>query len=110
MKQYVIDELTGDEYRRLKSYLDDTYGDSGVGGIYWVPLNEEMLAGLQATHDDCKPYYFALELAPDRLSCELLVRTHDRLHCPCMAYAVESQRNWIIGVTDAILEKLGISS
>lgn len=110
MKQYVIDELTPDEHRKLQTYLDETYGDSGVGGIYWVPIDEEMLSGLQTTHKECKPYYFALELTPDRLSCELLVRTRERLHCPCMVYAVEAQRNWIIDVTDAILEKLGISS
>ena len=109
MKQYVIDELTRDDHQKLKAHLDETYGDSGVGGIYWLPLAEEMLSGLQPAHDDCKPYYFALELTPDRLSCELLVRTRERLHCPCMAYASEAQRNWIIDATDAILEKLGIS-
>jgi hypothetical protein len=109
MKQYVIDELTRDDHRKLKTHLDETYGDSGVGGIYWIPLPEEMLSGLQTAHDDCKPYSFAFELTPDRLSCELLVRTRERLHCPCMAYAGEAQRNWIIDATDAILEKLGIT-
>ncbi len=109
MKQYVIDELTRDDYRKLQAHLDETYGDSGVGGIYWIPIDDGMLTGLQTDHNDCKPYYFALELTPDRLSCELLVRTQERLHCPCMTYAVEPQRNWIIDVTDAILERLGIA-
>ncbi len=108
MKQYVIDELTRDDYEKLRAYLDETYGDSGVGGIYWLPLAEEMLDGLQSAHETCKPYYFAIELTPDRLSCELLVRTSERLHCPCMAYAAEEQRNWLIAVADAMLEKLGI--
>jgi hypothetical protein len=108
MKQYVIDELTRDDYEKLRAHMDAAFGDSGVGGIYWIPIAEEMLDGLQTTHEDCQPFYFAMELTPERLSCELLARTRERLHCPCMAYAVEKQRNWIIDATDAMLEKLGI--
>lgn len=109
MKQYVIDELNKDDYQKLKDRMDTAYGDSRVGGLYWIPIAEDLLDGLQAEHKDCKPYYFAMELEPDRLSCELLVRTKGRLHCPCMAYATKRQQDWIIDVADAMLEKLGIS-
>ncbi len=108
MKQYVIDELRPEDYDRLKCYLDDRYAVSGVDGLYWVMLSDELLDERQKAHTACHPHYFALELLPDRLSCELLVRTRERIRCECIQYATEAQRNWLIQFIDAVLEKLAI--
>jgi hypothetical protein len=110
MKQYVIDELRYQDYEKIESFFDKSFGKSGMDGIYWVPIDPEMLTDMQATHLTCQPYYFALDLEPDRLSCELLVRSRHRIRCDCIGYADKRQRNWIIDTLDGVLEKLEIIS
>ena len=110
MKQYVIDELRLEDHARLKTYLDETLGDSGVDGLYWLPLDREKLAEPQTAHQgDCGPFFFALELEESKLVCEFLVRTRERIRCACIQYATEDQRNWLMAVADAMLEKLEIA-
>jgi hypothetical protein len=108
MKQYVIDELRSADYEKIKAYLDENYGISKLGGVYWIPLDTEMLTETQASHAECRPYYFALELGTDLMACELLVRSKSRMRCNCIGYATEIQRNWLIAVIDAMFENLGI--
>ncbi len=81
-----------------------------MGGLYWVPLDQELLTPCQADHQQCQPHYFALELMPDRLACELLVRTRSRIRCECIQYATVRQRNWLIEMVDAVFEKLGLQT
>jgi hypothetical protein len=109
MKQYVIDQLRPGDYGRLKEYLDGAFGDSGVEDLYWVPLDPGLLGPEQARHTDCHPLCFAVELMDDRISCELLVRTRNRMRCSCIDYATREQRDWFIDAMDAILERLEIS-
>jgi len=108
MKQYVIDELRPWEYEKIKAYLDERFLQSEVDGIYWVPLDPDCLDAVQRAHRDCRPHCFALELEPTRLSCELLVRTKERIRCDCIGYASERQRNWLIRLADGIFDELGI--
>ncbi len=108
MKQYVIDELRIGDHEKIKSYLDENFGTSGVDGIYWLPVENRILTEIQAAHTDCSPFYFALSLEPNLLACELLVRTRNRIRCDCMSYATEEQRNWLIRFIDDIFEKLEI--
>jgi hypothetical protein len=108
MKAYVIDELRYPDYEKLKAYLDEAYGQNTLGGLYWLPLPEPQLGPSQAAHGSCRPFYLALELLEDRLVCELLVRTKERVRCDCIAYATPSQRDWLFEVVDAIFEKLGL--
>jgi hypothetical protein len=108
MKQYTIDEIRYPDYEKIKKYLDDTFGESGVDGLYWLPVEDELLSEVQKTHTSCAPFFMALELEEDRLIGELLVRTRKRVRCDCICYADERQRNWLIQQVDAIFEKLGI--
>ena len=108
MKQYVIDEIRLQDYGKIKAYLDDTFGESGVDGLYWLPVDEEMLSEQQKAHRDCAPFFMALELGEDRLAGELLIRTRSRIRCDCIRYADERQRNWLIQTMDAVFEKLEI--
>lgn len=109
MKQYVVDELRPEDHAQIKAYLDQRYAVAGFEGLYWIPLAEELLDEVQKAHGDCRPFYFALELTPGRLACELLVRTRQQIRCQCIQYATESQRNWLIDLVDAMLEALKIS-
>lgn len=106
MRQYLIDELRPADYEKIKAYLDQHFSVSEFEGLYWVTLGEEQLTEVQGAHKECQPYYFALELMPDRLACELLVRSKQRIRCHCIQYASEAQRNWIIQKVDGIIEKL----
>jgi len=108
MRQYVIDELRPEDYQALKKHLDQTCGEAAVGGIYWVPLDPELYTATQKEHAECQPFYIAWELEWTRLSCELLVRTRNRVRCTCMGMANAAQREWIIASVDAMLEKLGL--
>ena len=110
MKQYVIDEIRPGDYSKIEHYLDTSYGPVEMGGIYWVPLATEVLTEVQRAHTDCQPFYFAIELAEERLALELLVRTKNRIRCDCIRYASRDQRIWIMEVVDAIFEKLGIAT
>lgn len=108
MKQYVIDEIRPDDHRNLKKYLDEHLETGPMEGLYWLQLEKDRLRAIQAEHLQCQPFYAALELSPDRLSCELLIRTHQHVRCECMGYADEDQRNWIIQTIDAIFDKLNL--
>lgn len=108
MRQYVIDEIKPQDYERIKNYLDKHFEQSTMAGIYWIPVDYELLNDIQKQHTDCQPFYFAVELLPDRLVCELLVRTKNCMRCSCMGMADEDQRNWFITFADSIFERLGI--
>ncbi len=108
MKQYVIDELRPWDHEKIKAYLEQRFEPAEVDGLYWVPLAEELLDTAQSAHKDCQPYCFALELEPNRITFELLVRSRERVRCDCIGYASERQRDWLIRLADGILDSLGI--
>lgn len=110
MKQYVIDEIRATEHEKIRRYLDDTYGEASLDGLYWIPLVDYLLNDVQHAHTECHPFFFALELQPERLCCELLIRTRQRMRCDCIGYANPAQRNWIVDVIDAMFEKLGLKT
>lgn len=109
MKQYVIDQLRGKDHGHIKKYLDNHLVSSGVSGLYWLSIEEHLLNEHQRRHNACKPFCFAVELEPERLVCELLVRTRERVRCDCMSYATEAQRNWLFQTIDAMLQHLKIA-
>jgi len=108
MKQYVVDELRPGDFEKIESYLKERFEYSGLENLYWVRLDEKILTDVQASHTQCAPFYFAIELEPGRMSCELLVRTRQRIKCDCMNYADQAQRDWFIGLADTIIEQLAI--
>ena len=110
MKQYVIDELRPADYEKIRAYLDENLDASSVDGIYWIPLDQDILSNVQAEHIECQPFYFAINLEPTVMACELLVRSKNTIRCDCIGYATEKQRNWFILVVDAIFEKLEIKT
>jgi len=108
MKQYVVDELRPLDYTVIKSHLDERIGASGMPGLYKLPIDPEMLTAVQRHHTHCQPFYFAIDLEPSRMACELLVRSDQKIRCNCIGYATENQRNWLIQLTDMMLDQLKI--
>ena len=110
MKQYVVDELRPADYKALKKNLDERFGPAAMDGIYWIPVDADLLTETQRDHEDCRPHFFALDLDQQRLACELLVRTKNRMRCDCIQYATQNQRNWLIGIIDNIFHHLEIKT
>ncbi|MBW1759257.1 MAG: hypothetical protein JRI88_02865 [Deltaproteobacteria bacterium] len=108
MKQYVIDEIRPEDFKKIKAYLNENFGPSTMRGIYWIPVHEDILTDVQTEHSDCRPFYFAVDLEENLMACELLVRAKTRVKCNCISYATEKQRNWFIGLIDDMFEKLGV--
>ncbi|TWI77244.1 hypothetical protein LZ24_00044 [Desulfobotulus alkaliphilus] len=104
MRQYVVDTLQPEDYRRLKKALDTRFGIPLVGGVYWAELPEALSTPIQSEHAACSPHVVALDLEETRLTCEFLVRTRKAMHCSCMGYASGEQRRWIMDMVDALLE------
>lgn len=110
MKQYIIDELRHADYKKIRTYLEENLDASGIDGIYWMLLDQDILSDVQSEHVECQPFYFAIDLKPTIMACELLVRSKNIIRCNCIGYATEKQRNWFVSVVDAIFEKLEIKT
>ena len=110
MKQYVIDELRLKDYELVKVYLEENFSSSDVDGVYWIQLDPSILTKIQVEHTGCQPFYFAVELEPNVITFELLIRTKNRIRCDCMGYATEKQRNWLIRLADSIFDTLEIKT
>jgi hypothetical protein len=108
MKQYVIDQFSPEDYNKIKDYFDKHFSSSGIEGIYWIPINDDLLTDVQKEHKDCSPFFFAIEIVLNKMSCEFLVRTKKRLRCDCIQHATEAQRNWLIEFADSIFDRLKI--
>ncbi len=108
MKQYVIDELREEDHKKIKAYLDENFNSSVINGIYWIPIDRDIITEIQVEHKDCQPFYFAINLEPNLIAFELLVRTKNKIRCNCISYATEKQRNWLIGFADSIFDQLEV--
>ncbi len=108
MKQYLIDELRPEDYDQIKAHLDKNFGPSKLETLYWIPLESDHLTDIQASHAECQPFYFVIDLESTLMSCEFLVRTRKRMRCDCMGYADQRQRNYIIDFVDGVFEELEI--
>ena len=108
MKQYVIDELRPQDREKIKRYLDDHFGPVELGTLYWIPLEPSLYSEAQASHSDCHPLYFAIQLRATSIVAELLARTKNRARCDCICYANDDQFQWLVQYVDSILERLEI--
>jgi hypothetical protein len=103
MRQFVIDELSTLERDNLDSYLKRSLKSGPLEGIYWLVLPEDLLSETQRGHEACGPFYLGVELAEKRLCVELLVRSSANLHCTCIAYATNAQRQFLLDFIDRML-------
>jgi hypothetical protein len=96
------------DYQKIKGYLEDHFGPSELGELYWIPLEPSLYDNDQGAHADCHPLYLVIHLEPSRLAAELLVRTRNRIRCDCIRYASEEQLSWFIAFVDSMFSKLEI--
>ena len=110
MKQYVVDELRPADHEKIRAYLENRFGNSVLEGLYWVPLEKDLYSPVQAEHKECQPFYVALNLEPNLLAGELLVRTQNRVRCDCIGYTTRQQRSWLMALIDDMFAELGIKT
>jgi hypothetical protein len=103
MRQIVIDELSPMERDNIDSYLKRSLQPGPMLGLYWFVLPGDLLSEAQTGHDDCGPFYMAVEVERTSVRFELLVRSHANLHCTCIAYATPVQRQFIFDFIDKMI-------
>ncbi len=103
MRQIVIDELSQLERDNLDSYLKRTLLQGPMVGLFWLEIPHDLLSTTQQQHTGCAPYYLAVELDTSSLRIELLVRSTTTLHCDCIAYATQPQRQFALDFLDTML-------
>jgi len=103
MRQYLIDELTREERANIDSYLKRTLKPGAIDGLYWLAVPPDLIGADQNGHEECGPFYFAVELGDDVLRFEFLVRSQTNLHCSCIAFATPAQRDFVLKFVDTLL-------
>lgn len=105
MRQFVIDELSILERDNLESYLKRSLKPGPMEGIFWIELPADLLAEAQQGHEECAPFYMAVDLEKKRICFEMLVRSKTNLHCSCIAWATDSQRQFLLDFIDTMLDE-----
>jgi len=103
MRQIVIDELSPMERDNIDSYLKRSLKPGPMVGLYWIVLTPDLLSEAQQEHEDCSPFYLAVEVEKGSVRFELLVRSHTNLHCSCIAYATPVQRQFVLDFIDRMI-------
>ena len=105
MRQYVIDQLSREERANIESYLKRTLLHGPVAGVFWLKVPQDLLGKAQSGHDTCGPFFFAVELEAESVNFEMLVRSQSNLHCSCIAYATQAQRDFVLRFVDRMLQE-----
>lgn len=110
MRSLVLDELMRPDVEKLARHLGRTLITSGMEGVYWLELPADLLSGEQLEHKSCGPHRVALVLEEDSLRLELLVRASNSLRCKCTGYVTPTQRAFLLGYMDRLVEELSLST
>jgi hypothetical protein len=108
MRQYLLDEISRGDILRIREYLNVHALAAGLEDIWWVDLNEDLLSPDQFTHQDCRPFRFAVELGDNFVRFEFLIRSQQTMRCACIGYATRTQRDFILAFADRLVEELGL--
>ena len=108
MKQYVIDQLRESDHVLIEKYLNDHGEATALNEIFWINLPHELYTSTQKEHQNCQPYYFAVNLSWTAVAFEFLIRSRQVMRCGCIGYATREQRDHIMNSADRMLQDLGI--
>ena len=105
MRLYKIDQLSREEKANIESYLNRTLKPGSMDGVFWLEVPQDLLSSEQQGHENCAPFFFAVELETEAVCFELLVRSQTNLHCSCIAFATPAQRDFVLRFIDTMLEE-----
>ena len=110
MRCYLVDEITTPDMKKIETFLLENASASGMENLFWIEMPGNRLNGLQASHMECQPYRFAIELGKDWMSVEFLLRGSRDLRCRCGGYCTPGQRDFILEYVDSMLGDLNIGT
>ncbi len=108
MRQYLLDEISRGDLPRIREYLQEHAVASGLEDVWWVDLTEDLLTPDQFSHQDHRPFRFAIELGDRFLRFEFLIRSRETMRCSCIGYATRQQRDFILAFADRLVEELAL--
>ncbi len=108
MRQYLLDEIRRDDLSRIRDYLNEHAGASGLEDVWWVDLAEDLLSPEQFSHPEHHPFRFAVELGDKFVRFEFLIRSRETMRCSCIGYATRPQRDFILAFADRLVEDLAL--
>lgn len=103
MRQLVIDQLSREERQNIEHYLKRHLRPGPLPDLYWLELPRELWGEAQQGHEDCAPFFFAVEVTEKQVVFELLLRSAGNLHCSCIGYAEPGQRALLLDFFDRLL-------
>ncbi len=110
MREYLVSDLTEAQTSQIENELKKRGWAASLEHMFWLPLPECALSSVQKSHcPKCAPYVAAVEVEPNCLRAELLVRSQSSLHCECIAYAEPDQVAYTMNELHSILQGLNIS-
>lgn len=86
MRAYLIDEISASDMKKITLFLRENSSQSSLEAIFWVEIPEDLLAGIQFEHKDCRPYVFAMEKGDNWVKAEFFVRSLKNMRCACQTY------------------------
>lgn len=101
----LIDGLSIEEQANIDSYLKRTVKSASIAGMFWLAVPDDLLGPAQLGHGDCGPFYFGIELGRNSVAFEFLVRSESNLHCSCICYATDAQRDHLLRFVDRMLKE-----
>jgi hypothetical protein len=110
MRQYVIDEIQKKDMERVRVYLADRCQATALTEIFWLELPPDLLSPLQWEHQDCGPFYLALEIGKDFVKFEFLVRARNKFRCDCFQYANPAQEAFLLQFVHMLIEDLALKT
>lgn len=110
MRAYLLDEIPTVSLEKIKGFLEENALHSRIDGIYWVQIPDDVLTKEQCSHQACRPHVFAVELGPDWVRLEFLIRSLHTMQCTCLGYCTEPQRHFVMHFADNMLKALDIQT
>ena len=94
--------------KRVEAFFAEKAIQSEIERLFWVKIPEELLDDLQASHKECQPHVFAVELGMDSVRFELFTRTLKSFQCKCQGYLTGPQRSYVFDYGERMINRLEI--
>ena len=110
MRAYLIDEISASEMKKITLFLKENSSQSSLDAIFWVEIPEDLLAGIQFEHKNCRPHVFAMEMGDKWIKAEFFVRSLKTMRCECQSYCTPQQGEFIINFVHHMIDTLNIKT
>ena len=110
MRAYLIDEISASDMKKITLFLKENSSQSSLDAIFWVEIPEDLLAGIQFEHKNCKPHVFAIETGENWYKAEFFIRSLKGMQCECQNYSTPQQTEFILNFVHGMIDALNIKT